>query len=115
MGPQHVRPLRSHCHKDHACQTVYARPRLPGNRAVAAVLGDPGAGAEAFPDPRAFVPLPPTDPLPPLPARIPLTLDQKTYALCLDPRAAEPDQLRPLFPPYSADRMQLYPVAPFVN
>lgn len=47
--------------------------------------------------------------------RMPVILARESYPQWLDPRAADPNQLRPLLVPYPGDQMAAYPVTTYVN
>ena len=51
----------------------------------------------------------------PLHARMPVILDIKDVDLWLDPHITDPEQLKPLYKPYTSEKMEMYPVSDIVN
>lgn len=57
----------------------------------------------------------PSELLRPIHDRMPVILDPADWELWLDPAVREPDRLLPLLRPYTADKMEAYPVGQLVN
>jgi len=51
----------------------------------------------------------------PLHDRMPVILPPEEYDLWLDRNIIDPEKLNPLYQPYPADLMEMYPVSPLVN
>lgn len=51
----------------------------------------------------------------PLHDRMPVILDTKDIDIWLNPHTHDPEQLKPLFKPYSSSLMEMYPVSDLVN
>ena len=51
----------------------------------------------------------------PLHGRMPVILHPQEFALWLDRTITDPEQLKPLYQPYPADLMKMWPVSPIVN
>jgi len=51
----------------------------------------------------------------PLHERMPVILHPQEFTLWLDRTITDPEQLKPLYQPYPADLMEMWPVSPIVN
>jgi len=51
----------------------------------------------------------------PLHERMPVILHPEEYNVWLDREISDPETLKPLYNPYPADSMEMYPVSPQVN
>ncbi|TAJ06965.1 MAG: SOS response-associated peptidase [Nitrospirae bacterium] len=57
----------------------------------------------------------PNDVLKPIHERMPVIVAPQAYSLWLDPTVQQVEAIRPILQPYSADRMEVYPVSLLVN